>query len=246
MLALFRAIALFAYFLIAALLGLVICLFRPFNPDNTLICGKLFSWGALHILGIHYTKQLISKTEYSAPGIVVANHQSNYDLFVCAPALPRRTVVIGKNALKYLPFFGQVFWLAGNILIDRSNLRQSISIINKVAQAIRYQNTSVWVFPEGTRNHGKQMLPFKKGAFHMAIQAQSPIYPLVTSTYAGKLNFNAWRSGSVTLKQLQPIETKGMTEDDIPRLMDLVFKEMLKNIHQLDQEIAEKTTAQPQ
>ncbi|KAK5901204.1 hypothetical protein CgunFtcFv8_026099 [Champsocephalus gunnari] len=83
----------------------------------------------------------------------------------------------------------------------------------------------LWVFPEGTRNQTGNLLPFKKGAFHLAVQAQVPIIPIVFSSYSSfylrkQKQFN---SGTITIKILPKIETKGLASDDIPSLMDKSF-----------------------
>mgnify|MGYP000247433973 CR=1 FL=1 len=61
------------------------------------------------------------------PCIVVANHQDNLDLFIHGGVIPKRTVSIGKKSLRYLPLFGQVYWLSGNIMIDRIKSNASIN-----------------------------------------------------------------------------------------------------------------------
>lgn len=81
---------------------------------------------------------------------------------------------------------------------------------------------------------GDTFLPFKYGAFRLAIEAQVPIVPLVFSSYKGLYNVDKstkyyyWRSGCVTIKCLEPIETKGMTlENDLQRLTDMTRERML-------------------
>ncbi|KAJ8286892.1 hypothetical protein GJAV_G00044580 [Gymnothorax javanicus] len=90
------------------------------------------------------------------------------------------------------------------------------------AKTMLQDQIRLWVFPEGTRNQKGDLLPFKKGAFHLAIQAQAPIIPVVFSSYS---NFylrkeKQFKSGTITLKILPKIETKGLMTEDVAALSD--------------------------
>mgnify|MGYP002141976824 CR=1 FL=1 len=124
MLYLLRLIALGLYFLVASAINFVICFARPFNPDNSRLCGWMYSAPALRLLGLTVRLETAGMLAQPNPFVIVANHQSNWDLFVLGCAVPRRTVSLGKKSLKWIPFFGQIYWLAGNILIDRGNAFQ--------------------------------------------------------------------------------------------------------------------------
>lgn len=91
---------------------------------------------------------------------------------------------------------------------------------------------SVYIFPEGTRSYFDKpdMLPFKKGAFHLAVQAQVPIVPIVAANYSNILNIRKriFRAGRIPVKVLPPIETKGMETKDVDRLCIRVREEMMK------------------
>ena len=106
------------------------------------------------------------------------------------------------------------------------------------ADEIRNNKQSVYMFPEGTRSYSKEpmLLPFKKGAFHLALQAGAPIVPVVVANYSNVLYVKGWRfnSGTIpikgklghfwfwyadlTLLVLKPIETKNLTSADIENL----------------------------
>lgn len=92
-----------------------------------------------------------------------------------------------------MPLFGQLFWLAGNVLIDRGNAHKARQSMRR--PTLQNEDTSIWVFPEGTRNLGEDLLPpFKKGAFQMAIAAGVPIVPVCVSNYIKRMRLNRWRS----------------------------------------------------
>lgn len=238
MLLLIRVVLLSLYFVVIAVVGIVICLCRPFNPDNSRICGNLFSAGSIKILGIRLQIEGTERLRSMQPGVVVSNHQSNLDLFVLGGVIPPHTVSIGKRSLKFIPLFGQIYWLSGNIMIDRSNRDKSVDAMDQVTDAIQNHGTSIWVFAEGTRNQGQGLLPFKKGAFYMAVKAQAPIYPVCASTYVGRLNYRRWRAGTVKIQVMEPIPTAGLGEEDVPHLLAGLQTSMAQQVTVSDQQVS--------
>lgn len=222
------------HFLVAGAINLLIVLLRPFNPDNTRLCGRVYSLPALRILGLDCHLQVDAVQGLTRPCVIVANHQSNFDLFVLGSVVPRRTVTIGKTSLRWIPIFGQIYWLAGNVLIERGNAAKAKAAMLKTTDTLQHKNTSIWVFAEGTRNLGKGLLPFKKGAFQMAIAAGVPIVPICCSSYKRTMQLNRWRSGPLRIRALPPIRTEGMVPDDIPLLMAQCWAQMAACIDGLD------------
>ena len=86
---------------------------------------------------------------------------------------------MGFSQFKVL-IIGLTAYLCGTVFVDRSNPKSAAEKINSVAQTLKKEKIKLWVFPEGTRNSDKSidMLPFKKGAFHVASNADLPILPL--------------------------------------------------------------------
>ena len=193
------------HFLVAGAVNFVIVLLRPFNPDNTRLCGRVYSLPALRILGMDYHLQVDELKKLTSPCVIVVNHQSNFDLFMLGSVVPRRTVTIGKTSLRWVPIFGQIYWLAGNVLIDRGDATKAKAAMVKTTDALQHQDTSIWVFVEGTRNLGKGLLPFKKGAFQMAIAAGVPIVPICCSNYKRTMRLNRWRTGPLRIRALPPL-----------------------------------------
>lgn len=101
----------------------------------------------------------------------------------------------------------------------------------------------LWIFPEGTRGGGAGMLPFKKGAFYLAISSQLPITPIVYSRYHF-LDSYKWRfdPGEVIVTVLPPISTEGMTLEQIPELMDRVQKLMMDTYNSTSAELLDHKT----
>ncbi|MDE2402017.1 MAG: 1-acylglycerol-3-phosphate O-acyltransferase [Burkholderiales bacterium] len=232
-----RMLLMCIHFVVAGVLGLLIGLCRPFNPDNSRLCARLYSLPALRILGLKMHLDVAALWDQPRSYVVVANHQSNYDLYVVGCAVPARTVSVGKKSLKWIPFFGQLYWLAGNVMIDRGNVMQAKQAMLTTTETLQHRDTSIWVFAEGTRNLGKGLLPFKKGAFQMAINAGVPIIPLCSSTYKKHMHLNRWNSGTVMIRALPPIPTAGLTLEDMPALMERCHHQMLDCIEALDQAV---------
>lgn len=238
-----RALLVLSYFFLVALVGILVCLFRPFNPDNTRICGRLFSVGGLKLLGLKVHVQGREYLQTMEPSIVIANHQDNLDLFVHGGIIPRRCVSVGKKSLRYLPLFGQVYWLAGNIMIDRKQSKASIDTMTATTEALKFKQTSIWVFPEGTRNHGNNLLPFKKGAFHMAKQADAPILPICTSAYPKHIRLNRWHAGDIYIQVLPPFQTRSVDKTDLNTLSQQIHQQMSETIAQLNDKVASSSRA---
>lgn len=94
----------------------------------------------------------------------------------------RATVVAKKEVLYAFPF-GTAAYLWGTLFIDRTNRTDSVNKLNQETRAIQELNAKLLLFPEGTRHTGDRLLPFKKGAFHIAVQSESAIQPVVVSKY---------------------------------------------------------------
>ncbi|WP_290902124.1 1-acylglycerol-3-phosphate O-acyltransferase [Aquabacterium sp.] len=238
MLFVLRVPLLAVHFVIASVIGLLIGLCRPFNPDNSRLCARVYSLPALRIMGIRVKLEIGDLIEHARPAVLAANHLSNHDLFVFGRVVPQRTVSLGKKSLKWIPLFGQLYWLAGNVLVDRGNAAQAKKAMLTTTDTLQHKDMSLWVFVEGTRSHGKGLGPFKKGAFQMAINAQVPILPVCANNYTRTMNLNRWHGGTVILRALPPIATTGLTLDDLPALMATCHAQMAACIEELDREAA--------
>jgi len=237
MLFLLRMLLMGLHFMLAGVLGVLVGLCRPFNPDNSRLCARLYALPAMWILRLKVKADVDSLRNKPGTCVIIANHQSNYDLFVFGNVVPHRTVCIAKKSLKWVPLFGQLFWLAGNVLIDRGNAHKARRAMLTTTRTLQHEDTSIWVFPEGTRNLGKGLLPFKKGAFYMAIAAGVPIVQVCVSNYVTHMQLNRWNSGDVIIRSLAPIPTIGLTSDDIPALMQACHAQMAACIEAMDREV---------
>ena len=238
MLFLLRMLAMGVHFILAGILGLLLGLCRPFNPDNSRLCARLYSVPAQWLLRWKL-KTDVYTLEHQHSCVIIANHQSNYDLYVLGRVVPKRTVSIGKKSLKWVPFFGQLYWLAGNVLLVHGIAIRAKQSMLTTTDTLKHKDTSIWVFPEGTRNLGKGLLPFKKGAFQMAIAAGVPIIPVCVSTYVNHIQLNRWNSGEIMIRSLPAIPTAGLSQDDLPQLVETCRTQMQQCIEAMDQQLSQ-------
>jgi 1-acyl-sn-glycerol-3-phosphate acyltransferase len=207
--------------IIAGTVGTLVHIFSPFRTWSTYALAKSLGFLGTKIMGLDIDVVDRQRVASVGPCIYVSNHQSNEDLLVCCEVIGRRTVSIGKKSLRFIPFFGPLYWLIGNILIDRKNIRKSVKELNDATdKTLHEKKTSIWIFPEGTRNTTPMLLPFKRGAFRIAIKSRVPVVPICVNTYPGTLNFNRWRSGRIKVTVLEPILTDNLKTGDAAALAE--------------------------
>ncbi|CAO1652121.1 HAD-IB family hydrolase [Parasphingorhabdus sp. NYA22] len=115
----------------------------------------------------------------SRPCIFVFNHQSKADVMILAKLIRKDMGGVAKKEVRDTPVIGKLMELAGTVFIDRANARSAIKAMAPLIDAIKIDGKSIVIAPEGTRTLSPKLGPFKKGAFHMAIQAGVPIVPIV-------------------------------------------------------------------
>ncbi|KAG7477248.1 hypothetical protein MATL_G00092130 [Megalops atlanticus] len=189
-----------------------------------------------YFLGLRFEVSGWEHLQTEGPYVIISNHQSSLDVLGLMEILPDRCTMIAKKELVYAGTVGIVCWLGGIIFINRKKTSDAKSVMADAAKTMLEDQIRLWVFPEGTRNQKGDLLPFKKGAFHLAIQAQAPIIPIVFSSYSNfylrkekhltVLRVSSPGPGTITLKILPKIETKGMTTDDVSALADKSYNIM--------------------
>ncbi|URJ28103.1 1-acylglycerol-3-phosphate O-acyltransferase [Candidatus Blochmannia vicinus (nom. nud.)] len=241
MLAIIRIISVLILSIIICIFGIVYCLLRPHQSYHSDLLGRLFGSMA-PIFGITVKIRNFSNNPLPRNCIYISNHQSNYDMLTVARVVQPRTIIVGKKSLLWIPLFGQLYWLCGNILINRSQSSRSHNILIKIAKSIRARDVSIWVFPEGTRSFGKGLLPFKIGAFHAAISAKVPIIPVCVSNTSNKIKLNRWSNGLVIVEIMTPIATQQYEPNRIRSMTKYCYEVMKKKIDELNQEVIKAET----
>jgi 1-acyl-sn-glycerol-3-phosphate acyltransferase len=152
--------------------------------------------------------------------VVVANHQSNFDIFVLYGKLGVDFKWVMKSELRKAPVLGVACEKMGHIYIDRSNTQAAIASLQEAKRKI-VNGTSVLFFPEGTRTRSGELGEFKKGAFQMALDLGLPILP-VTITGTRKVlppKTVDLFPGSVRMQIHAPVDVSGTTRETLGDLM---------------------------
>ncbi|HEX7336395.1 MAG TPA: lysophospholipid acyltransferase family protein [Gemmatimonadales bacterium] len=152
------------------------------------------------------------------PYVVVSNHESFADILLISH-LPWEMKWLSKAELFRIPVMGWEMWLAGDIPVRRGFGPSAVEAMARCREVLR-ERVSVMIFPEGTRSKTSELLPFKDGAFRLAIEAGVPILPLAVSGTGTALRKHDWRFGKsvAEVRVLDPVETAGLTLADVPAL----------------------------
>jgi 1-acyl-sn-glycerol-3-phosphate acyltransferase len=156
------------------------------------------------------------------PYVVVSNHESFSDILLISH-LPWEMKWLSKAEMFRWPILGWMMRLAGDVPVKRGFGPSAIEAMARCREILR-QKVSVMIFPEGTRSATADLLPFKDGAFRLAIEAGVPILPLAVSGTATALRKHDWRFGrsAATVRVLAPVETAGLTVEQVPELKERV------------------------
>lgn len=152
----------------------------------------------------------------SRPAVFLFNHQSGLDALLMIKLLRRDMTGVAKQELRWNPLFGPVFQLGGMVFIDRSDTKRAIEALEPAVEALK-QGLSLAIAPEGTRSGTGHLGGFKKGAFHIAMQAGVPIVPIVFRNTIDALPKGAVivRPATVEAVVLEPIDTSGWTREGL-------------------------------
>ncbi|MGB5331992.1 MAG: HAD-IB family hydrolase [Woeseiaceae bacterium] len=153
------------------------------------------------------------------PAVFIFNHQSNVDMVIIARLLRRDITGVGKREIRDMPVIGRVMEAAGVVLIDRRNSASAIEAMKPLVDAMRVEGKSVCLSPEGTRASTIRLADFKKGAFHLAMQAGVPIVPIVIQN-SGDVQPKGdilYHPGTVEVEVLPPIDTSKWSADTIDK-----------------------------
>ncbi|KAI1376670.1 acyltransferase-domain-containing protein [Hypoxylon crocopeplum] len=254
-------VAAFAARTLAAYISLVICasygalvsiVLRILGREQSAqwAAGRAFKYAMALTTGI--TFEVIDPKrhlETIRPAVFISNHQTELDVLMLGCMFPKYCSVTAKKALKNVPFLGWFMSLSGTIFIDRKNSKDAREAMAGAAAEIQRRQQSVYMFPEGTRSYAKdpELLPFKKGAFHLAVQAGVPIVPIVVANYSHILYIKdrVFKSGKIPVKVLDPIPTTGLKIEDVEELTRSTRELMLKEMVALTEKAQRRPVAVP-
>lgn len=176
------------------------------------------------------------------PAVFVFNHQSKADVVIGAKLLRRDMAGVGKQEIKKMPVIGRVLELGGVVMIDRKNAASAIEAMQPLVDAMRKEGRSVALAPEGTRTISPRLGPFKKGAFHLAIQAGVPMVPVVihnAGDVAPKGDF-VFRPATVQVDVLPPVDTSDWSTATINEHVRDVRNMFLRTLGQPEEPASDK------
>ena len=173
------------------------------------------------MLGVRVRVHGLERLDPAATYVFAPNHQSHLDIVTLLAHLPGRTRFATKQELWRHPVVGAVLDTLGMVPVDREHPERSVDVLNRASGRAE----SIVVFAEGTRSRDGRLLPFKKGAFVLAIASGLPIVP-VTCVGTRRLMPKGSRltvlAGPVDLYVHEPIPTAALTYDDREVLMERV------------------------
>jgi 1-acyl-sn-glycerol-3-phosphate acyltransferase len=205
--------------------AIVWLLTAPFDPGRYR-AGRAFRHLAMTQVKLnplwHFETDGIPPADPRNPYVAVANHESWADIFLISH-FPWEMKWLSKDAIFKIPVMGWMMRMASDIPIKRGKRESIVSAMQGCRDRLQ-KKVSVMIFPEGTRAPTEELLPFKDGAFRLAIDSQVPILPIAVSGTRhcmAKHSFR-FRPARAKARVLPPVSTEGMTLADVPALRDKV------------------------
>ncbi|XP_011554042.1 1-acyl-sn-glycerol-3-phosphate acyltransferase beta isoform X2 [Plutella xylostella] len=215
-------------------------LLRPKNVRNCTVAAQIIK----HVTKVIEVKWHLRNGKVLAEdrgAVIVSNHQSSIDILGMFNIwhVMDKVAAVARKELFYIWPFGLSAYLAGVVFIDRSNPKDAYRQLQVTSEVMIKNKTKLWLFPEGTRNKDfTKLLPFKKGAFNIAVAAQVPVLPVVYSPYYFiNTRKNIFNKGHVIIQCLDPVPTTGMTMEDVPELIRRVRGAMETAYQELSKEV---------
>jgi len=170
------------------------------------------SMGSDLVLGLTGVKLEVEGEEHldtNRPAVFVFNHQSGLDPFILGAVLRRDVTAVAKKQLAWDPRVAPIGYLVNVAYVDRGNTAQAKEALAPALERLK-AGVSVAMAPEGTRSRTQRLGRFKKGAFHLALQAGVPIVPIVIRNSGDVMwaRSNVVRPGTVQVRVLQPVSTQ--------------------------------------
>jgi len=167
------------------------------------------------------------------PAVFIFNHQSSLDVAIIGALVRRDLTGVAKKEAANDPRFAPIGYVVDVVYVDRSDSRQARAALKPVVDRIK-SGMSIAIAPEGTRSPTPRLGPFKKGAFHLAMQAGVPLVPVVIRN-AGDLMWRrslVIRPGTVDVAVLKPITTDGWTVKGLAERVEEVRERFVRTLEE--------------
>lgn len=218
------------YTLILGIFAILVSFIYPVGGEISYFIAKIWSWLILKTLRVKVKVYGLENIMNLKTYILMSNHQSHIDVASIIATFPHSFRFLAKKELVKVPIFGWAMALQGHILIDRSDREQAFKSIDKAAEKLS-KGTRIVVFPEGTRGDGKELLPFKKGGFVLAVKSKVPVVPVAISGSEKVLPRKSLSLGDgreVRIWVGKPIDTSRYSMENKEELMEIVKSEIKK------------------
>ncbi|CAG9783113.1 unnamed protein product [Diatraea saccharalis] len=209
---------------------------RGRNLENAWELLGVFEYLGERILGLQITVRNSKVLMKDQAAVIITNHQSSLEMQLFLQ-IWRKTITkligVTKKEVRYIFPFGNVHHLMGTMFVSRD--KGGINDMDKVGIEVVKEKAKALIMPEGTRNRNREiMLPFKRGAFHMAIKSQIPIIPVTTSPfYFIDYDKPSFEQPRVIMQVLDEVSTVGLTLNDVTELKERVQKQMWETYQKL-------------
>ena len=202
------------------LVALVFVCTAPFDPGRY-AAGRAFRLVAVTALRLNPLWRFRTRgtlADPRRPYVVVANHESYADIFLIS-CFPWEMKWLSKDTMFKIPCMGWMMQMAGDIKLVRSKRESAVDAIRQCRDRLA-KKVSIMIFPEGTRSRDWEMLPFKDGAFRLAIESGAPILPIAVAGTRFAMAKGSFRflPARALAQALEPIETANLTLADLQTL----------------------------
>jgi lysophosphatidate acyltransferase len=199
------------------------------------VTGSIRLWGKilLWILGIRLEYVNPSSLTERSARVVIINHQSALDVLWTAATAAPAPMAIGKKEVIFIPIINLAWWAFGFVRVDRKRHQKALEALKGVGEKVRDEKRSLYIAVEGTRTYDGNILPFKKGAFHIAKEGNAPIYPVVVDGAFQLLPRNGFfpKRGVIRLKFLPPVRAdeiqQAFAQNQLDDLIERVRGDMI-------------------
>ncbi len=200
--------------------ALVFVCTAPFDPGRY-AAGRAFRLVAVTALRLNVLWRFRTRgtlADPRRPYVVVANHESYADIFLIS-CFPWEMKWLSKDTMFKIPCMGWMMQMAGDIKLVRGKRESAVDAIRQCRDRLA-KKVSIMIFPEGSRSRDWEMLPFKDGAFRLAIESGAPILPIAVAGTRGAMAKGSFRflPARALAQALEPIETAHLTLADLQTL----------------------------
>jgi 1-acyl-sn-glycerol-3-phosphate acyltransferase len=201
----------------------------PWAHDHCSRASSFWGRAMVRLAGVRVRLEGADREKLDRPLVVVANHQSWFDVFVLAGFLPGKARFVAKEELRRIPLFGAAWETCGHVRVNRGDRAEAVRSLNEAGTRIREERLNVILFPEGTRSADGRLQSFKKGAFVLALQTGVPVLPVGISGSRDVMRKGSFRirPGEVRVRVGDPIELDGLTTAHRDQVLARARREVL-------------------